>query len=276
MYKDYRARPTDVVIGTAMKGGTTWMQNILWQLKSGGDTSFENIFDVVPWLEIPSEHCGATLEQRLATLEALCEPRIFKTHAYYEQVHWTAEGWPRVVLTLRNPIDSVVSFYHYYANFTEEARRRFGLPPVKPINELAAYWAENSPYWKHAIGWWEHRNDANVLLLTFDDLKRDLPAAIDRIIKFTGWNVSAETRAKAIEHSSFKWMKENQHKFDHFSPGQPTSFRDGQSLIRKGESGEGSKELEPQVIEKINARARRDFPPELCDFLRVPIAKEID
>ena len=36
----FKARPTDILITTAPKAGTTWMQQILYQLYSGGDADF--------------------------------------------------------------------------------------------------------------------------------------------------------------------------------------------------------------------------------------------
>ena len=37
---NFKPRATDVLITTAPKAGTTWMQQILHQLRSGGDTSW--------------------------------------------------------------------------------------------------------------------------------------------------------------------------------------------------------------------------------------------
>ena len=52
---NFIARPSDVLITTPPKAGTTWMQQILHQLRTGGDTTFASIDDVVPWLEIQRE-----------------------------------------------------------------------------------------------------------------------------------------------------------------------------------------------------------------------------
>ncbi len=49
---NFQPRSIDVLITTPPKAGTTWMQQILHQLRTGGDDSFLSIDDVVPWLEI--------------------------------------------------------------------------------------------------------------------------------------------------------------------------------------------------------------------------------
>ena len=47
----FKPRPDDVFVVTPPKCGTTWMQQIVHQLRSGGDMSFHEISDVVPYLE---------------------------------------------------------------------------------------------------------------------------------------------------------------------------------------------------------------------------------
>ena len=48
----FAQRPTDVIVVTPSNCGTTWMQQIMHQLGSGGDMSFTDIDDVVPWIEL--------------------------------------------------------------------------------------------------------------------------------------------------------------------------------------------------------------------------------
>jgi hypothetical protein len=48
----FKPRPDDVFVVTSSKCGTTWMQQIIHQLRSGGDMSFDEIDDVVPFIEM--------------------------------------------------------------------------------------------------------------------------------------------------------------------------------------------------------------------------------
>ncbi|CAB3987404.1 sulfotransferase domain-containing [Paramuricea clavata] len=48
----FKPRSDDVFVVTVMKCGTTWMQQILHQLRSGGDMSFDEISNVVPYIEL--------------------------------------------------------------------------------------------------------------------------------------------------------------------------------------------------------------------------------
>ena len=74
----FRPRPSDVLVTTTPKAGTTLMQQLCHQLRAGGDESFGEISDegVVPWIELAAD-CGIDLEAPQPA-----EPRIFKTHCW--------------------------------------------------------------------------------------------------------------------------------------------------------------------------------------------------
>ena len=46
-------RSTDVFLSTFPKCGTTLVQNLLYQLREGGDPNLDCIYNHVPWLEYP-------------------------------------------------------------------------------------------------------------------------------------------------------------------------------------------------------------------------------
>lgn len=81
---NFQPRDTDVLITTAPKAGTTWMQQIQHQLRSGGDESFTSIDEVVPWLE--RKRSGKSLQEVLEHFESQPDPRVFKTHCTSEQI----------------------------------------------------------------------------------------------------------------------------------------------------------------------------------------------
>jgi hypothetical protein len=71
---------------------------------------------------------------------------------------------------------------------------------------------ENASYFVHLLSWWEHRNDSNVLFLFFEDMKDDLESVVRMVAAFI--EIQDEERIKkAVEMSTFEFMKENKGKF---------------------------------------------------------------
>ena len=202
---NFTARPTDVLITTAPKAGTTWMQQILHQLRSGGDPDFFSIDDVIPWLELPRP--GKTAAEILIDYEAIGDPRIFKTHCTYDQTPGVETA--RIILSSRDPRDCCVSYYHHVMDMTEEARQRVWLKQYRSFEDVFDSWMEQASWYRNIQGWWPHFKDENLLWLRFEDMKQDLPGSIDRIIDFLDWNINEKQRHTAIEYSSFVWMKKH-------------------------------------------------------------------
>ena len=70
--QDFQPRNTDVFVTSSPKSGTTWLQQIIHQLRTGGDMDFEDIADVVPVVDFACD-----LQQDLE-VEQKGFPRCFK------------------------------------------------------------------------------------------------------------------------------------------------------------------------------------------------------
>jgi len=259
---NFVARPTDVLITTAPKAGTTWMQQILHQLKTGGDTDFFSIDRVVPWLELPRP--GKTADEILSAYQAIGDPRIFKTHCTYEQTPGVDTA--RIILSSRDPRDCCVSFFHHVMDMTSEARQRSGLQQYRDFDSFFEDWLTQASWYRNVASWWPQRERVNLLWLRFEDMKRDLAASIDRIIGFLGWTITAAQRAAAIDHSSFDWMKQHADKFTRQLASDEPVFRPG-GFIRKGTVGDHKTRLSAEQEERILAKARAGLPQDCLAFL---------
>ncbi len=143
--------------------------------------SFEEITQVVPWLELAYDQ-GQDLEApQYGHKEGI--PRIFKTHAWEEH----CPKFPKVIVVLRHPEDVVRSFYKFFEGwffepgsisldaFANEFWLARGIPPSR---------MQNASYFVHLISWYKRRDDPNVLILFFEDLKVDLRSQVRRVAKF--------------------------------------------------------------------------------------------
>ena len=252
----FRPRPTDVLITTAPKAGTTWMQQILYQLRSGGDDSFGSIGEVVPWLELP--RAGQNWRDALERYDALPDPRIFKTHCTFEQT----PGWGtvRIVMTSRDPRDACISFYHHIRDMTDTARAHHGLELPGSFDAYLDEWLGYGAWYRNVASWWPHRDDPRLLWLRYQDLKDDLAGNMRRILAFLGWTVTPEQFARAVELSAFEWMKANTLRFTRSESGGEPVFKPG-GFIRGGRVGDHETELNDVQERRILDKARETLEP---------------
>ncbi|MBK1649024.1 sulfotransferase domain-containing protein [Rhabdochromatium marinum] len=258
----FQARPSDVLITTAPKAGTTWMQQILHQLRTGGDDTFEDIDTVVPWLE--RQRPPQTWQQVLAGFAAHPDPRLFKTHCTWEQT--PGREIARLILTVRDPRDCCVSFYHHLMDMTDSALAAHGLERPASLEAHVEAWLAFGAWFRNLGSWWPQRERDNLLMLRYSDLKADLPGAIQRIAAFLGWPVTPRTLEQAVQLSSFAWMKANSQRFAGRNADGSPLFRPG-GFIRKGQTGDHTTQLTADQEARILGRCRQELPADCLAYL---------
>ncbi len=263
---NFKPRPSDILITTAPKAGTTWMQQILHQLRSGGDSNFDSIDEVVPWLELPRD--GKSCSQVLEEFDQLIEPRIFKTHCTYQQTPGGVEC-AKIILSSRDPRDCCVSFYHHLLDFTDEARSRMGIPLPNSFDEYVNDWLNNGVWYRNIKSWWPYHDHPNLLWLRYEDMKNEFEASINQILNFLQWQLSAVQRERVLEYCSFAWMKQNVSKFAMQMNNKPV-FKPG-GFIRKGLIGDHKHLMTHEQEEKILAKTKVELPREALNYLEISV-----
>ena len=196
----FSPRPTDVIVVAPEKCGTTWTQQIMHQLRSGGDMTFEDIDDVVPWIMLAHD-LGQDLDA-----EHKYQPRCFKSHDWYQSCPKGA----KYIVVYREPCAAFSSGYNFRIGTSlqrdeitlDEFVRGFYLKPDKSRRN----------YFEHFVSWWPKRNDPNVLMLTFEEMLEDLESAVRAVSSLMGINDEASI-LNAVKMSRFEFMKKNQEKF---------------------------------------------------------------
>ena len=239
----FEPRSTDVVIAGHPKTGTTWMQQIVHQLRTGGDEDFEDISLVVPLLE-----GAADLGQDLKA-EQKALPRCFKVH------HWfSPKEKGKYLVVLRHPYSVAYSDYKFNENWyfepgelsLEEFIRGCWIPPRFEFLDKS--------YLGFVASWCAHRDNPNVMFVFYEDLIEDLETGVRRIAKFMGIDGEANVHS-AVERSSFQYMKENWEKFNSNSLKQARNKHGGlkesagmsRNKIRSGSTEEGKEGLSAHV-----------------------------
>jgi hypothetical protein len=244
--RDYRPRPTDIVISPAGKCGTTWLQQTFHTLRTRGDMEFDDISRVVPWIET-SRALGIDLEapQRAG-------PRGFKSHLPYERLPKGA----RYVVSLRDPKDALVSMYRFMEGWFLE-------PGAVTIAEFAKNSLVPRPdgggYWNHLVSWWAQRDNPDVLLLSYEHMTADPETNLRRLAAFCGIPLDEDLLVLTLEHSSLAYMLAHKDRFDDAMLKRLSEVRCGlppgsdSAKVRKGGTGGHAQELPPEVDAAIDA-----------------------
>ena len=249
----YQPTADDIIVCTYPKSGTNWVMQILLQALGGGAAEFAHIHDVVPWPDAPLPTVPRSLLARAGK-------RVIKTHTEQPGVPWADSA--RYVVVICDPRDVFVSSYH----FSLGVMSGIFPPRLSPSDWLQNFlgpvpllgcWAE------HTASWWPLRARPNVLVLTFRQLKADLPGVLTRLCDFVGVSLSPAERRAVLERSGFRWMKQHE---ERFSPPIPVLRDRGGQMIRSGRVGERGllgdtdfDRIRRHFVERLAARGC-DFP----------------
>ncbi|XP_073432059.1 amine sulfotransferase-like isoform X2 [Dendrobates tinctorius] len=192
-------RDGDVFLVTYPKSGTVWTQQILSLIFNEGHRSrTEQIINIdrVPWLEY---------NIRNVDFNSRPSPRLFSTHLpYYLMPKDLRFRMGKIVYVRRNPKDVLVSFYHFYK--------------MDPFLKCTINWETfvdlfmsgkviGSSWFDHIRGWYQHKEDFDILFLTYEDMIKDLRSAVLKICKFVGIKLDDEAVDIVVEKATFKNMK---------------------------------------------------------------------
>eukprot|EP00210_Caulerpa_lentillifera_P008864 g8457.t1 len=283
--RDYVPKSTDIFVAGPQKSGTTWLQQIVYGLKSGGDMEYEDIGEVVPVIE-NFQKFGIRDFYALQKFQ----PNTFKSHLRYDMI---PKGDAKHIIIIRNPSDAAISRYYYFEDWLfkkgeismEEFIEWFYIKPCPPYDIQM-----NSIEMNFIAKAYPHRNDKGVLWLHYEDLKENLKECIRLISDFLGIGISDQKLLDLIEHqASFDFMKKHKEKFSTMyirkmmdaSLGitKDDYIPDTSSRVRKGVTGEGKETICPDQLKAMDARWNEIAKP-ICGYetyaeMRAGINKEL-
>jgi aryl sulfotransferase len=241
LWNNFPFREGDIVIGTYGKAGTTWTQQIVAQLVSGGDPTVK-VHEISPWWDlriVPPEVRASVLAQP--------HRRFIKTHLPADALVMSSKA--KYIYVARDGRDVIWSMYNHHSGFRDEVYSLFngpglvGEPLTKPHPDIRQYfrtWLERDGYpfwsfWENTASWWALREHPNVKLIHFNDLKADLEAEMRAIAAFLDIVLPEGRWPAAIHYSSFEYMKSNA---ERYAPLGGEIWHGGaETFIHKGTNG---------------------------------------
>ncbi|KAG0418452.1 hypothetical protein HPB47_004800 [Ixodes persulcatus] len=171
----YEHQPEDVFIVTYPKCGTSWMQGILYQIYTNGAPveSIEDFVTRMPFLERMGVEGLADLPRPGSAI---------KTHMLYDEDRVSKRA--KYIYVARNPYDCCVSFYNHYKlfplyQFEDGTFEQF-------FEQFMRGEVEFGDYFDHLLSWYPHRDEPNVLFMTYEDLKQDTRFWVQKLADFLG------------------------------------------------------------------------------------------
>ncbi|XP_073127414.1 cytosolic sulfotransferase 15-like [Henckelia pumila] len=262
--KYFKARDTDIILATLPKAGTTWLKALTFAVVNRSRYPLDKhpLLTSNPQSLIPSlEFNIYDQENENPDLDLIPDPRIFSTHTHYDSLVSTVvvESKCRVIHICRNPLDQVISLWHFMINM-------IGIGRFVPLDEFLETYCQGmhvyGPFWEHVLGYWNAhlKSPEKVLFLKYEDLKKDINFSMKKIAEFIGFPFSLEEeKAGLIEEiaklCSFDKLKNLEvNKVGMHSPHIKNSY-----FFRKGEIGDSANYLTPHMVDRIEKVVEEKF-----------------
>ena len=219
--------PRDVVIAGFPKSGNTWFQYLSAGLVGGVDVT--QIDDEVVNALIPDADGVGFYQRRY-------EPMLLKSHAL------PRADFRRVIYIVRDGRDAMVSYFHHF----NALHGKIDFPTlVRDAPELPARWHE------HVEAWLANPHGAELLVIRYEDLKRDCVGELARVCAFLGRPVDPAQLARITEAASFGQMKQREQAKGWSDPRWPKD----KPFVRRGAVGSFRDEMPPEALALFLAEA---------------------
>jgi aryl sulfotransferase len=228
-WKDFPHRSDDIVIATAYKSGTTWMQNIVLKLVyQGKEYPGDDVASLCPWLDLRVP----PIEAQLPLLEAIQDRRQIKTHLRFDAVRFNPNV--KYIYIGRDGRDCYMSLVNHYrkgnALWYDVLNKSPGLvgDPIPEFDEalhseaklfdawISQGWpsltgeTDGYPFWSlfdNVRTWWQARSLPNVHFVHFADLLQDLSGEVRGIAEFLDIPIDEAGFPALVDSLSFASMK---------------------------------------------------------------------
>ncbi|XP_067947917.1 sulfotransferase 1C2-like [Watersipora subatra] len=197
----YKWNETDFLIATYPKNGTHFVWEVMTMLINGsadyiGASKKELMIDAFPVKE---------------SAKVFPSPRVLNTH-YRTDVLPAEFRKAKTVVVMRNPKDTCVSYYYHVKNIV--GRMSSAQPEIGKMSfqQFLGMFLDDKDvpygrYFEYIEYMWSLRDEPNVLLIFYEDLKLDPVGIIQKVNEFMGTDRSPELVQQIADATNFSKMK---------------------------------------------------------------------
>ena len=277
-------RDDDIIIATPSKSGTTWMQMCCALLIFQQPQPPAPLAELSPWLDMLTW----PLDEVIALLDAQEHRRFIKTHTPLDGLPWDERV--TYLCVARDPRDASLSMVNHMENMNMEnalaARERavgnddldvasLLPPPVDPDERFRAWVDGVGSDDKRNIGlpavlaqlqtFWDRRNEPNVALFHYADLKADLAGQMRRLADVLDIEVPEDRWPALVHAATFEQMKANA---DLLAPDTTHQlWKDNTRFFHKGQSGRWRDVVSDENVAHYDRKVAELIDPEMAQWV---------
>ena len=268
----FKARAGDIIIATALKAGTTWMQTIVGNLIFQDRPMPAPLWELTPWLDSR----GGSLEEKLNCIEAQTHRRFLKTHLPLDALPY----FPGVqcIYVGRDGRNVFMSLWNHYRYLKPDVIAWLKYPPCpEDIHGFFKMWISKSwyawerdgfPFWSlfyHLQSWWTYRYLSNIHYVHFNDLLHDLDGQMRIIAHYLNIEVNETIWPELVNKATFKTMKAHA---ENVVPGGGDFLVGGaQRFLNKGTNGRWKGILTHEELAQYEESATSQLSPACKQWL---------
>ncbi|MBV1915902.1 MAG: sulfotransferase domain-containing protein [Pseudomonadales bacterium] len=280
-WKNFEPRPDDIIICTAPKCGTTWMQMICALLIFQEPELKKPLSEYSPWLDM----LVLPVDEALDKLTAQTHRRFIKTHTpldglpYFDDVTYLVVG--------RDPRDAFMSMQPHKKNMNPEKvmammdnalhDAEIPAPSEDSLSTQFQKWMAVSAdpaeggltsatsVLNYISSFWQYRHMPNIHFIHYSDLKADLGSQMERVANILDIQVSKEKWPALINAATFESMKSNA---DNVAPdAEKNLWHNNSGFFNSGKSGQWQGLLNDEDIAVFHQQLKERASPELAYWL---------
>ncbi|XP_047064778.1 cytosolic sulfotransferase 5-like [Lolium rigidum] len=285
----FKPRPTDVLLTSFPKSGTTWLKALAFSAlnraahppSSAGHHPLyrSSPHDLVSFLEVSPELIATDYAGEDELYGELPSPRLLASHLPYSLL----PNGIKIVYVCRDPKDTLVSLWHFHEKTTAVLLGVPGVagasPPTMPTFEEAfELFCEgrciSGPHWRHALEFWEasRRRPDQVLFLRYEDMLLDPAGNLRTLAAFMGCPFSPEEEAAGVVHhvvelcslAKLKGLEVNR-------SGSTLLGLKNEVFFRKGTVGDWSSCMTPAMAARLDGVVKEALKGSTLTFGPAPV-----
>ncbi|XP_055310785.1 sulfotransferase 1E1-like [Sitodiplosis mosellana] len=248
--QNFKVRPNDIWVVSFPKAGTTWIYNIVHQMRNNLDFSANFVPTLYGYFErailFENQNNDDDFEcfinevhKDMDNFDEDISPRVIKSHLpahLLPQEVWTVK--PKIIYVHRNAKDVSISMYHMFRN---HKYIRLGGSIEEHFENFLNGHVTYSSYHAHVNSFLQLQQMENFLLIKYEDMADSIDG-IKKINDFLDYSYSDNQLIQLAEHCSFDNMRKKQRFNTSFFP----------NFFRKGKAGGYQDEMSPEYIERFD------------------------